>query len=209
MRIYKTAQGKRVDIAALASQNETVRAVGNMKVNARGDTIDGFGKVVVPATQQEVVAPVTDSKAGYTEVDLQRVSEQEKSKLYPQIDSLKEEINLLKKDREAQLAEAHRIAAEKEEEARKEAEAEMDVRSLLEKKEQEKLASAYVEVKELADTLNMTPYTVFNHEHWKLLNIVLMGKVAELKLVVEDIAKDNKEIDCWPLMKAIDLILTY
>ena len=79
----------------------------------------------------------------------------------------------------------------------------------LEKKEQEKLASAYVEVKELADTLNMTPYTIFNHEHWKLLNIILMGKVAELKLVVEDIAKDNKEIDCWPLMKAIDLILTY
>jgi hypothetical protein len=79
----------------------------------------------------------------------------------------------------------------------------------LEKKEQEKLASAYVEVKELADTLNMTPYTIFNHEHWKLLNIILMGKVAELKLVVEDITKDNKEIDCWPLMKAIDLILTY
>lgn len=87
--------------------------------------------------QQEVVTPVTDSKTGYTEVDLQRVREQEKSKLYPQIDSLKEEINLLKKDRETQLAEATRIAKEKEEEARKKAESEMDVRSLLEKKEQE------------------------------------------------------------------------
>ena len=79
----------------------------------------------------------------------------------------------------------------------------------LSKKEQEKLASAYVEVKQLADNLNMTPYTVFNHEHWKLLNLILMGKVAELKLVVDDIAKDNEEIDCWPVMKAIDLILTY
>jgi hypothetical protein len=87
--------------------------------------------------QQEVVAPVTDSKSGYTEVDLQRVREQEKSKLYPQIDSLKEEINLLKKDREAQLAEAAAIAKEKEEAARKLAESEMDVRALLEKKEQE------------------------------------------------------------------------
>lgn len=84
-----------------------------------------------------------------------------------------------------------------------------DVASKLSKKEQEKLASAYVEVKELADNLNMTPYTIFNHEHWKLLNIILMGKVAELKLVVDDIAKDNKEVDCWPLVKAIDLILTY
>jgi DNA repair exonuclease SbcCD ATPase subunit len=87
--------------------------------------------------QQEIVTPVTDSKSGYTEVDLQRVREQEKSKLYPQIDSLKEEINLLKKDREAQLAEAAAIAKEKEEAARKLAESEMDVRALLEKKEQE------------------------------------------------------------------------
>jgi hypothetical protein len=79
----------------------------------------------------------------------------------------------------------------------------------LDKKEQEKLASAYVELKQLADSLNMTPYTIFNHEHWKLLNIVLMGKVAELKLVMDEIAKSNKEIDCWPVMKAIDLILTY
>ena len=87
--------------------------------------------------QQAVVPPVTDSKSGYTEVDLQRVREQVKSKLYPQIDSLKEEINLLKKDREAQLAEAAAIAKEKEEAARKLAESEMDVRALLEKKEQE------------------------------------------------------------------------
>ena len=89
------------------------------------------------SAQQEAVAPATDLKAGYTEVDLQRVREQEKSKLYPQIDSLKEEINLLKKDREAQLAEAAAIAKEKEEAARKLAESEMDVRALLEKKEQE------------------------------------------------------------------------
>ena len=89
------------------------------------------------SAQQEVETPATDLKAGYTEVDLKRVREQEKSKLYPQIDSLKEEINLLKKDREAQLAEAAAIAKEKEEAARKLAESEMDVRALLEKKEQE------------------------------------------------------------------------
>jgi len=94
-------------------------------------------EVAGTTTQAEAVAPVIDSKAGYTEVDLKRVREQEKSKLYPQIDSLKEEINLLKKDREAQLAEAAAIAKEKEDAARKLAESEMDVRSLLEKKEQE------------------------------------------------------------------------
>jgi len=101
---------------------------------------EAFASEVSPAQTTKTVAEsntVVDSKPGYTEVDLQRVREQEKSKLYPQIDSLKEEINLLKKDREAQLAEANRIAAEKAEEARKKAESEMDVRTLLEQKEQE------------------------------------------------------------------------
>ena len=101
---------------------------------------EAFASEVAPVQPTKTVAesnPVVDSKPGYTEVDLQRVREQEKSKLYPQIDSLKEEINLLKKDREAQLAEANRIAAEKAEEARKKAESEMDVRTLLEQKEQE------------------------------------------------------------------------
>lgn len=49
---YRTAQGKNIDMAALAAKNERVRAVGNMKVNARGDTIDATGKVVVPVTQK-------------------------------------------------------------------------------------------------------------------------------------------------------------
>lgn len=52
MRQYRSAQGKVIDMAALAAKNERVRAVGNMKVNARGDTIDAQGKVVTPATQK-------------------------------------------------------------------------------------------------------------------------------------------------------------
>lgn len=91
------------------------------------------------ATQQQDPASafVNINDKSYTEDDLKKVREQEKSKLYPQIDSLKEEINLLKKDREERLAEANRLAEEKSEEARKKAEAEMDVRQLLEIKEKE------------------------------------------------------------------------
>jgi hypothetical protein len=48
----RSAQGKMIDMTALAARNERVRAVGNMNVNARGDTIDAFGKVIVPATQK-------------------------------------------------------------------------------------------------------------------------------------------------------------
>lgn len=46
MAQYRTAQGKNIDMAALAAKNERTRAVGNMNVNARGDTIDGRGRVI-------------------------------------------------------------------------------------------------------------------------------------------------------------------
>jgi len=52
MAQYRSAQGKVIDMNALIAKNEKVRAVGNMKVNARGDTIDSHGKVVVPVTQK-------------------------------------------------------------------------------------------------------------------------------------------------------------
>jgi hypothetical protein len=52
MPSYRTAQGKSLDMAALAARNERTRAVGNMSVNARGDTIDAKGKVIVPVTQR-------------------------------------------------------------------------------------------------------------------------------------------------------------
>ena len=51
-RAYRTAQGKQLDMSALIAKNERTRAVGNMKVNARGDTIDSQGRVVVPVTQK-------------------------------------------------------------------------------------------------------------------------------------------------------------
>lgn len=52
MATYRSALGRPVDMGALAARNEKVRAVGNMKVNARGDTIDGFGKVITPVTEK-------------------------------------------------------------------------------------------------------------------------------------------------------------
>lgn len=97
----------------------------------------------VPVATETKVTPVSNAinavntNSIYTEEDLKRVREQEKSKLYPQIDSLKEELNSLKKEREERLAEAAARQAEAEAEAKKKAEAEMDVRQLLEAKEKE------------------------------------------------------------------------
>jgi hypothetical protein len=52
MAKYRTALGKTVDMSVLATKNEKVRAVGNMSVNARGDTIDAQGKVITPVTEK-------------------------------------------------------------------------------------------------------------------------------------------------------------
>lgn len=52
MGVYRTALGKSVDMAALAAKNEKVRAVGNMRVNARGDTVDSNNRVIKPVTEK-------------------------------------------------------------------------------------------------------------------------------------------------------------
>lgn len=51
-KIYKSAQGKTVDLGALLLQNESVRAVGNMNVNARGDTVDSTNRVIDQKNRQ-------------------------------------------------------------------------------------------------------------------------------------------------------------
>ena len=51
-KTYRTAQGKIVDLGALQLKNENVRAVGNMRVNARGDLVDDKNQVITPKNQQ-------------------------------------------------------------------------------------------------------------------------------------------------------------
>jgi len=50
--VYRSANGKPVDMGALRLKNEKTRAVGNMKVNARGDEIDERGRVIRKKTEQ-------------------------------------------------------------------------------------------------------------------------------------------------------------
>ena len=51
-KVYKSAQGKAVDMGRLQLQNENVRAVGNMKVNARGDMVDDMNRVISTKAEQ-------------------------------------------------------------------------------------------------------------------------------------------------------------
>ena len=51
-KVYKSAMGRVVDMGALMLENENTRAVGNMKVNARGDKIDVANKVTETKNKQ-------------------------------------------------------------------------------------------------------------------------------------------------------------
>jgi hypothetical protein len=73
----------------------------------------------------------------YTEEDLAKVRSQEKEKLYPQIEKLKEELDLIKRDKESEAAQKAAKEAEKAQKAKRKQEEETDVRELLTQKEQE------------------------------------------------------------------------
>jgi hypothetical protein len=51
-KVYKSAQGKSVDLGTIILQNEHVRAVGNMNVNARGDLLDNENRVIETKPRQ-------------------------------------------------------------------------------------------------------------------------------------------------------------
>jgi len=58
-RTYRTMQGKAIDMDKLRSQNELTPAVGNMKVNARGDEIGPGGKII--RTREQIVSSYYES----------------------------------------------------------------------------------------------------------------------------------------------------
>ena len=45
-RVYTSMQGKQIDMEKLQLRNELSPAVGNMKVNARGDELGAGGKII-------------------------------------------------------------------------------------------------------------------------------------------------------------------
>jgi len=53
-KIYTTMQGKEIDMERLGLKHEHTPAVGNMKVNARGDEIGPGGKIV--RTREQILA---------------------------------------------------------------------------------------------------------------------------------------------------------
>ena len=61
-RMYRTMQGRMVDIEKLRAANESVQAVGNMNVNARGDVLGPGGSVVT--TKETVIQKYYEQPKG-------------------------------------------------------------------------------------------------------------------------------------------------
>ena len=56
-QVYRSMQGKEVDMNKLVMQNEMTVAVGNVKVNARGDELGPGGKII--KKREDVLREVT------------------------------------------------------------------------------------------------------------------------------------------------------
>lgn len=96
MKQHRSAQGKVIDMTALMTKNERVRAVGNMKVNARGDTIDDYGKVITPVTQK--VGAAYQATVGNKSAQVKKTNKQpEKTKEEYELDeNLSEDLEIEK-----------------------------------------------------------------------------------------------------------------
>lgn len=66
--VYRSMQGKEVDMHKLAMQNEMTIAIGNAKVNARGDELGPGGKIIrkrediIREAQQSIPEEVTNRR---------------------------------------------------------------------------------------------------------------------------------------------------
>jgi len=71
-QVYRTARGREIDMGKFTLQNELTPAVGNAKVNARGDKLGPGGKIVSKTEQLQpssTVIPNQISKKDVTDMD--------------------------------------------------------------------------------------------------------------------------------------------
>ncbi|CAB5215053.1 hypothetical protein UFOVP190_376 [uncultured Caudovirales phage] len=74
-RIYKTSMGQSIDMDALKLANENTTAIGNMRVNARGDILGAGKSVAVPRNQ--IMDQVYAVEPGYSPNDPAMYAERE------------------------------------------------------------------------------------------------------------------------------------
>ena len=71
--VHRSMQGKEVDMNKLIMQNEMTVAVGNAKVNARGDELGPGGKII--RKREEVLQPLANGTVPAQSVNRNVVNE--------------------------------------------------------------------------------------------------------------------------------------
>jgi hypothetical protein len=79
----------------------------------------------------------------------------------------------------------------------------------LNKNQSKKVTELFTEISMMATQLNVLPYTKFNAEAWELLIFGTNQKLMELKEEVAKIASGKQNINCAPLLKALDDAILY
>jgi hypothetical protein len=122
--------------------NSEVTAAGITPGTIISDTSAGILVGTDAPTPKFTTSTTTTADTGkiagkYTEEDLARVRQQEKDKLYPQLETLKEMVSRLEKEREEREAAEQAAIRAAEESVRLKTESETDLRTLLSQKDQE------------------------------------------------------------------------
>ena len=78
-KVYKTMQGKTVDMDMLRKRNEMTPAVGNARVNARGDELGAGGQIV--RKKEDVVKEYYENSKGVADEPAVRQSTSDPTEL--------------------------------------------------------------------------------------------------------------------------------
>ena len=90
-RMYRTMQGRIVDIEKLRASNEGVRAIGNMNVNARGDVL-GRGGQVIKAKEQVMREYYEQPKGRVSDVPTRKVVRAPQRQPIPQAEVIQSKV---------------------------------------------------------------------------------------------------------------------
>jgi hypothetical protein len=66
-QLHRSMQGKQVDMNKLAMQNEMTLAVGNVKVNARGDELGPGGKII--RKREDIIREIGTAQRNVKDMD--------------------------------------------------------------------------------------------------------------------------------------------
>jgi len=85
---YRTMQGREIDFEKLIRQNELSPAIGNMRVNARGDELGPGGKII--RSREEIVGEYYENSIKTVPKKTPVIKKEVEPELEPELEEFKE-----------------------------------------------------------------------------------------------------------------------